>query len=717
MKTQRLELQALFDLFFVGLGIWTIYCHLVVFSGGTFNTLVNGSSLPLALFVLVLAYQRRVRGAESRAADEVRFERLPEDPDLRAATDEPPLWLLWMAGAAAIVALYYLTGSFLLWWLASTAFVSFILVKAHESSGGPTALPTADDPAPTWLVVLLLGLLAFFAFTIFVPNPNWESTFYLSMGISSAEFPDRMLLRNDWLHGEPNLPPLAYHRLAQSWELLIATLSHFTGIDQKALFYDVFPRIVLAMSVVAHWLALRQFGISWRNAIFGIFLICLVWMSWGGHSGSLGTWTFAAITTGKGALVALGVPAVLYSAARYRDDANWINWLVFACTLISAVGLSSNGIVVAPLTAGFVLISGMQKTRAAFMRTAWGLLPIAYIALVSLAIVAVEAAATDANALGQVGDRIRDLQHTPHEGLRRVLGVATTAGPHPYLALFCLLALPTIPLGRPGQRRKLQALVLGILLLVLNPFAPVALSGLAANMWWRSFWSVPFPLLIGLAGSMLLSMRFDFRWVPMNYVGVALLALAFALNPHPWGVSKRNVKLPWQEYGLYYRDQSFEAARLITQQFSADDLLWVPERVAMWLIAFEGHPRLIAVRRKYLGRILGPLGREEVSARMELQKWMDIGRGVSDSSVAKARAAFLETAIHRFGISGVVLKEGNDLHRLFARVLREEGFSERPTAQGYSMWTAAASNNPSAASVDSIESTNRRRVTGRLPLH
>lgn len=685
-------LRTVFDLFFLGFGLWTVYCNVLVLSGRSFNELARWSFVPLVLLLTAALYWRRALAPGSAGVQSGQVEARAETPGVR---DAGRFMLLGIAGAAATVGLYGAmettgaTESFVVWWLLSLAFVVVAMWRTPAQREIPArAIAATEAPTPSWIVLLLLSLAGLFLFAFYVPSPNWEASFYLSMGTSSAEFPDRPLLRTDWLHGEPDLPPLGFYYLASSQELLIATLSRFTGVVQADLFYEVFPRVALLMSIVAHWLALRQFGIRRRPAVLGLLLAVLVWTSWGGPMRALCSWAFSGAMTGKVMLVLLGVPAIYYAAARYREEGSSLSWAVFACAVISAVGFSSSGIVVGPLAAGCVVLSRWKNDRDALLRSAWGFAPILYPALVGVAVMMIQSAETSANSWQQVGSRVLQESHTAAEGFRLVLGWRG-GGPRPYLALFSLLAISVLPIERRTHQRCLQALVLAILLLVVNPFAPIALSQLAENMWWRAYWSVPFPLLIGLAGAMIVSIPKHVTWAaPIPLVVFGSLCLSFALAPQPWAVTRLNLGLPWVKSGPYYGDRHLEAAKAVRHHFVPSALVLAPHRVAMKLIAFGEHPRLVAVRVAYVKPIFSPLGKKEIMVRRKLQTWMDFDKPNPSQS---GQARFLAREIDRLGISGVVLKTGSVLHRQFRRTLKRRGFAKLQTVGGYVLWGARPS--------------------------
>jgi len=502
------------------------------------------------------------------------------------------------------------------------------------------------------------------------------------MGIYSAEFFDKPLLQNDWLHGEHDLIPLGFYYLVHSYELLIAFLSQFTDIKQIVWFFEIFPLFFSAMLVIVHWLALLQLGNDQRNALAGIILIVLVWMTWGNEARTIGNFGFPRLMTGKAVLVSVVIPAVYYYVSRYREHGDLYSWVVLVCSQIAGVGMSSSGMVAVPLATGIVLISRLEKEKKAIVRTVTGLLPLLYIVFLALASMRLETRISHELPSHFL---ISTIEKTSEQGLMMVLG---EKGLRSYLALFCLLAIPVIPMVNSLCQRRMAKLVLVMLLVVVNPFTASLLNTLVGNMYWRTFWSIPFPLLIGLTGAYLSSNILRIRNNRFNYIAFGALAIAFILPTQPWTISWD--KIQWHSEGKrpYYEDSYYEVADTVAGYFDSEDLLLAPTRVTMWLIAFEGHPRLVSVRPPYSVKIFSYMeGKKEAFSRLILQRAMDGDEIVKDKeNDIDQIVILLEQKIKQLRISGIVLDRTNNLYPPSKILLERIGFQQMETVDDFVIW-------------------------------
>lgn len=588
-------LQLLLDGVVLVLSSWTLYCYILGWLGADYRLLFAMAWLPLALALWPIL---RLSGLVAETAAEA-----------GQATARRRL-ILGGGAVAAVVGVYLLSGSFIAFWVLAVVVLAVDLrLRPNQAVAG--IVPTVPERTG---VVVLLCVVALIV-TLVAHRPDADDSFYLSVVVDAQDHPERPILSCDDMHGEPGLPLLETAHRLRSYELLVASLSHWSGVPAKVFYYLLFPSLFAILTVAAHWLTLREIGGSY--AWLGTSVVVIALLSWGDVHPAFGNFAFVRLFQGKAILVSVFVPAAVLFASRFARDRTWRNWLLLAAVQIAALGISPSAVVVAPLASAAYLIAAAPDSRGPKL-IGEGLLASAVVVVAgAMAFAAMRVEGTvPASAAG-----VWELVGHTGTAMDSVLGLPARKA----FALFAILFVPF--LGAPtGRNRMLGRYVFVLFLVVMNPLLNGTLGVVAERLEWRVFWAVPFPLLLGV-----LAQRIAVVGVPSGriaWAGAAIVAVVFALVPGTWTVSPENgTRLGFPDFKV---DPEHAVARSIVEQTDVDDLVLAPVEIAQWLPTFPRHPRLVAVRPQYL-HVTGKATWSEVQERRLLMRlvtydWFSLNR-------------------------------------------------------------------------------------------
>ena len=576
---------SLLDAVVLALSTWTVTCYLCQLLGLSYRHLYLASPIPclVTLWWLMAAPDRTPWAAET--CDRIHV--------------KPPWLFAGGAIAASVVTVYFVTESYVAFWVSAVVFVVGTLRMRPKMEWKLGSFNPREHIGVVMIVAVAAGAL-----TLAAHRPDADDSFYLSLVVAAHDHPERQVLQEDDMYGEPGLPLVEEAYRLRSYEMMVAALSRGLRIPAKTLYYLVLPAFFAILSVVANWLALREIGgeLAW----LGTAVVFITLLAWGDSHPCFGNFAFVRLFQGKAILVSVFIPATVYYCSRFDRSRTRRSWLLLAAVQTAALGMSPSAIVVIPLTSAAFLIAAAPEARR--MRAVGeGLLASALVvAAGSIAFVMMPIEGSAPTSIGE----FFELTTSAKAGLDDVLG----AGPRQTIAMFALLALPLVaPSSRRG--RTLQRYVLVLLLLVMSPMLPGALGILTGRLTWRVFWAVPFPLILGLTAQCVAAL-----WPSRHRVGIAVgltIGAVFAAMPGLHTLSPENgtrLGLPTLKV-----DPGHAVARSIVDVTNDRDLVLAPVEVAQWIPTFPGHPRLVSIRQNYLF-VLDAIGWEEVETRLMLMR-------------------------------------------------------------------------------------------------
>jgi Family of unknown function (DUF6077) len=557
----------------VACACWTVFCHLLVFAGASFSALLRWGFAPVVIaFALDAVLRRGTRETPPPPTGEA-----PARPHLGSVSAR-------LGIAAVIVLAYWLTQSYLLFWIAGTSFVAVTVFLDRRVAGRSRPHRIHPETVPTaWIAI---AALAGALLTSVSHRPDWDDATYVGLAARAQARTEEALLG-------PEVAP--YYRV-HTYEPFVAGLASFTGLPVPFVYYLVLPTFMGFLVVVVQYLALRELG---GGHVLGVAMILIALVSWGDDHRTIGNFAFVRLFQGKAVVVSFFVPAILYYVARYVRAPCARNWTLLALTQVAAVGFSANALVVAPLSATAFLMASLRTARGQVKHVALGLLASGYPVLLLLVAptsmygldrvwAILSAGLTQAVTVWRVA-----AEPDTAAGLHVVLG----DGFRGYLALFSLLSLAAAPIGLATHLSGAR-LALAILGILLNPLSGQLLKPFAESMTWRIFWTVPFPLILGLFTASLAILLRNSNWRRLGLAASATMCCAFALAPGNWTLSGTNgTRIAFPDYKV---DATYWVADAAIRVTEPGGLILAPEPVAVWIPTFSNPPRVVAVRRMWV---------------------------------------------------------------------------------------------------------------------
>lgn len=468
------------------------------------------------------------------------------------------------------------------------------------------------------------------------------------------------------MHGEEGLPLLSPIYRVHSYELLVALVSHLTSFSCRGVYYLLFPSVFAAYLVIANWIALRE--LQPKVALLGVVFVLIILLAWGQVDRAYGQFAFIRLYHGKCVFASVLVPALLYYASCYARRPGWKPWIFLLLAQVTAVGLSSTALLVAPPVAGVALLGGWVAGATRRRALMYGLLSSVYV--VALGIVVGKAAIA--------GPKTWEI--TPSHDLDYALETVMGWGMRPRIALFALLAGAALPFSPAWYR---GFLLLSVALL-LNPWTSEFLGRLNC---WRALWALPMPFITAFALASLASLGPSWKHLRAGAVAATGLILLFVFSPYrkdenQWGIAAWAIRPGWFEAAavpLYHFPNSYRIAEVTTALTPPDGVVLAPDTVSAWIATFPNSPRLVGVRGLYFGVVEKGTSHAEALTRSVMQGFI---RG--DPSYADRMAEVVE-GIQTRAVTTVVVPAALNGREPFEAELKKLGFTVHPQ-NSHNIW-------------------------------
>jgi hypothetical protein len=264
---------------------------------------------------------------------------------------------------------------------------------------------------------------------------------------------------------------------------------------------------------------------------------------------------------------------------------------------------------------------------------------------------------------------------------RAPIAVAMVMGSH--TQYFFLLALLTVPFleSDSGHRWTLAYLILGYLLLALNPFTFKLLSRFTTrDAVWRVLWCLPVAGVSAAACANTLQLirhqggrRGSWTIAIMLIPGLIYFALYSSLSPSN-GVS-------YSLKPLKVSETDYPVAKAAIAEAPHSSSVLAPENIAVWIPTFVTRVPLVSVREIYDQEMGSHLAVDDGRMRRELREW------VSGKQFSAADTQRLIEALPQYG-TGLVVTPLQYEQRL-APALTQNHFSRSFEKNGYVFFLCA----------------------------
>ena len=362
-----------------------------------------------------------------------------------------------------------------------------------------TSGETNADPRVSGMLLACCLFCALLCLTSY--RPDRDDCHYLPNAVYYLENPDEPMgfaIHFMEFGGEPFV---SYHRASIPFEYTQAMAARAAHLNLLTIYYVLGPALFGIMIALAWFYLLTRWADSGPAAVFGVLMICLCLLLMGKTHWSYGNYAFNRIFQGKTVVFAIGIPFFVALTIDFFRSKGFRNWLYLLALSAALVGCSVASAVLVPMLALVLAVAGsLSYVTGVRPRLLYG---ISY--LCSQLYPAVYAISVFFLSRGQVGSESilnKGWPRTFHGHADRVIG-------DPLVTMFLIVGTTISVVFLRGRNRLFLIIWFALMAgFYLNPkVAPFVIEHLTSpNLYWRVFYLLPFPLVIGLSGAALVSL-------------------------------------------------------------------------------------------------------------------------------------------------------------------------------------------------------------------
>jgi len=661
------------------LALWTVCCHATVIAGGGLLHLLAGFAVAAGLLVAGRLWLGRG----------VTLERSSEPAAQRAT---PACDRLEFAGvlrmvtsllAAIVVVIFLANEQFVAFWWGCVLLLlrglAYLLIEAPQPPPSPAPVGGRGRHGALWALALACASIA-----LVFHHQGLDDSFYVNVAVAAADAPRLPLMSGDTMHGVDGLAMhMPAHRL-HSFELLNGGVSYLLGAPAIYVFHWGAAGAIALLAPLALGYLLRRLTPTYWLAATAAVLVVLIGggerLHWYGNELISHTWY------GKSAYLFALLPLAYAYGLDFGSRPTALGWLRLAAVQIAAVGCTSSALWSVPIACCLA--------AAAAVRLSWR----APLTLAATALASVYVIALGLYLKPQMSGVAAAVPVVLDAGM--LLSTATDTilggGLQRLVAFAALLVVPLV-LVRGLARRFAMLVPLVILLLILSPYTESVVSrNLTGPSYWRAFWSLPLPLLMGLAATAPLQFGAS-RAARLACGALTVLLLAAFVRLVPTQNTFNNQGGVWAAVPeLNVPKDKFAWAQRVNESVEPGAVVLAPQAISAWIPTMHHHAYPLVIREIYLRRLaveFGPLDAEwrllmteAVSDRQDLEP-----RHRAEPGVRRRRSLWLAPLLFRLGldyynVSAVCINRGVDRYPLLREVLQHAGFEPRIADATYELW-------------------------------
>ncbi len=642
------------DAFLIAYTVWTLLCHGVVYFRGTFHHLLGAAFVTLVAGIGFAWWQRKRRQSRVTTA----WANVPEPWE--APSPDRSVVILGVVSAGMLTTLASLGMSYSWIWMGTV----LVFVGALLSDRRPILDPGSPEPSLVRETVLWVIALAVAAIPLFVHRWSADDAYYVNIAVAAVDHPTSPILQFDTLHGIADLPIMYSVYKVNSFELLAAAIAFLTPCTALQATHLVLPALLALFFVFAHarWMK-TLFSDRWFLALVSVLAVMIFV---GDGKRHFANHTILRLQEGKTAFLIIVLPLLITHGVRFARFRNPRDWWMLTAGQIAAIGMTSTALWAAPLIAGLALLGAIPWTRSGVASLGLGVLSSAYVIVVALflradSVAELQTILTEESASTLVPDTWRLVMSG------KLLSVTS---------LFAVLFGWAVVSG--FARRFWLVLSLTITLTLLNPWAApwVARNITGEVTYWRVFWVLPVPVLLGVT----LISFWSWRAVPLAFRGALALAclVGFLIFiPETPTFSDANRK-HLEFLGLKVAPREFEVAEQITQAVGPGNMVLTPVEVSTWITTLHHHPFPLVSRTMYLDIQARHLEPRDVERRHGLVALV--------SGAGSHPPTLLKKGIREYDLAAVCLRTGIPTAVALRRILHDQGFQKLDSDKRYETW-------------------------------
>ncbi len=426
-------------------------------------------------------------------------------------------------------------------------------------------------------------------------------------------------------------PFVSYHFGSFPFEYSEGILAYITRYHFLTVYYFLAPALFGGMIPLVWFYLISRFGFRSRAAITGSFIICMSLLLMGEQHGSFGNFAFNRIFQGKVVMLAVGIPLFVGLTMDFFRWPGKRHWFYLFLASVAMVGFSTSAAMLLPMLASVLVIAScfwyVPNVRAWLLRGFFYLCTLVYPILYAGTFLLMSPELLNSN-----NPIYRHRLTTYLANVKNVLGGSVVII---FLAAGTILA---ISLLQKRHRRFIVAWLALLFLLYLNPLVgPIVMKLTRQSVFWRLFYLLPFPLVLGLSGAAVAG-RLENKspkWGRIFFGTITVLLLAAHLPASSSSVFRRGPRVT--KFGIpRYKVLNIREARSVLESAPPPGTMLALQEVSRSL------PMLTA---KYPQLLIRPHA---------IYIWMD-QRGAMDKAIHRIQAqAFLGGRMSKENLDSLV---------------------------------------------------------------
>ncbi|MCA9491980.1 MAG: hypothetical protein KC621_18735 [Myxococcales bacterium] len=484
------------------------------------------------------------------------------------------------------------------------ALIALPLAAVHVAPRARVAPSTSLGADLLDAVSLVFTGVAASLITTALCRPDVDDGYYLNEVVQTLLHPDLGVLSFDGIHGVPGAPLQQVIHRPQTYEVLVAFVCRLTGGEPRAVYWLWMPGVVAALSPLAWWSAARQLAprLAWLAVPLTLGVLC----TWGDGPQTIARFGLPRLFQGKSVFVFAMVAVLVQAALRHVSEGTWRSALRLMAAGLAASLFTSTALVVGPIAVGLALLGALRWDRAGLRTFGTGLLTTLPV-LVTLVLSFVELRM----AGGLASDGYQQADTTSLGNMRSAV------------ALVWLTSVPWWMGDRP-QRPLVARYVVVSVLIVASGLGPLLLGEVVADLLnWRTFWAIPFGVLMGVGAACALEAgwRAVWSWRPMDLARVSWLVLLATMfvRAGDWSVQDDGIDVRFAE--LKVKPAFEEIADAVLALAGPDDVVAAPPHASQALAMRADKPKLVGVWVRYLNNLTRFWGQEESDRRLAVLEY------------------------------------------------------------------------------------------------
>lgn len=499
--------------------------------------------------------------------------------------------------------------------------------------------------------------------TLIAHRPDADDTFYVNLAVAAADAPSTPILQTDTMHSLSGASILLPVYKTHSIEMLTGAISFLTRIPAIYVFHIFFAGLAAMFTIFAYGKLFRI--IAPEHWSWGVFTVFLFLCANGDVHRTYGNFSFVRLHQGKGMFVSIMIPLLITYGLQFARHPTLKYWILLSSAQITSIGMTSTALWVAPLIAVLAVLSGIpaMNVQDQVKRILAGFSTSLYVIGLGLYI--------RLNYHINLDYHIPGVIFTENVAPFRLLTYSIKyAFGYEYFAMASgLITLTTWVFCQNRLARRLCLIFpLCVILIFMNPF----LIGFLANnltsslVYWRFFWILPLPTIIGIAFLTLLSStKLRLSSLERYAVYLLLLVIFFGFLPDRYIFSETNrtrIGFP----GLKVPDQ-YRIARTLNDVLRDRVNVLVPQTVSVWLTTFHNHPFPLLSRTQYYSFLYPEESREAILA---LKLYIMGSKKPENASI------FFRDGLQRYQVKGVCFALSNPWAAEIRNILNDLKFEK-----------------------------------------